>query len=215
MMRQLLVKEFRLALVAPAIIFEFFGVMLLIPSYPFLITYFYGTLGIFFICMFGRENHDVLYTALLPVSRPEIVKARITLCVILEVVLIGTSALFAVLRKPLGLEPNMAGLDPNVAFFGVALTLVGLFNIIFFPGYYRNTNKIGIPFLIASLVYAGGMLAAEAFGMMPGPVSQLLSAGKVAEQAVILAAGAAVYILLTWASLRISIRRFRKMNLTA
>ena len=55
MLAKLIRKELRLALVPPAIIFEFSAAMMLIPSYPFMIIFFYGLLGIFFICMFGRD----------------------------------------------------------------------------------------------------------------------------------------------------------------
>lgn len=210
MLAKLVKKELRLALVTPAIVFEFFAVMMLIPAYPFMVVFFYGLLGIFFICMFGRENHDVEYTALLPVSRADIVSARFILCVGLELMLIGLSAVFAAMRPLLGLEGNMAGMDPNAAFFGVGLALMAVFNLIFFPMYYRNTNKIGIPFLIASLVFAAGTVLAESADRITA-----FGSGPARETTVVLIIGSAAYALLTWLAHRISVRRFQRMNLNS
>lgn len=210
MLGKLMRKELRLALVPPAILFEFFAVMMLIPAYPFMIIFFYGLLGIFFVCMFGRENHDVEYTALLPVSRRDIVSARFVLCIGLELVLTALCAVFAALRPVLGLYGNEAGMDPNATFFGVGLALMGIFNVVFFPKYYRNTNKIGIPFLIASLIFAAGMIAAEAAVIMSG-FDQAPVSGAVA----VLSVGAVLYAGLTWLAYRTSVRRFQQMNLNS
>lgn len=210
MLGNLMRKEVRLALAAPAVVFECFAVMMLIPDYPFMIIFFYGLLGIFFICMFGRENRDVEYTALLPVSRADIVAARFLLCICLELLLAGLSALFAALRPSLGLHGNAAGMNPDAGFFGIGLLLMGLFNVIFFPRYYRNTNRIGIPFLIASLVFAAGVVAAEAAAFLTD-----FGAAPMYEKMLVLAAGAAGYAVLTWAAFRISVRRFQQMNLNS
>ena len=208
MLSELMRKELRLALVPPAVIFELFAVMMLVPSYQFMIVFFYGLLGIFFVCMFGRENRDVEYTALLPVSRQDIVAARFVLSVCLELILVGLSAVFAALRPVLGIPQNIAGMDPDALFFGLGLLLMGVFNFIFFPSYYRNTNKIGIPFLIASLVFAAGLVLSEGGVALSGR-SQADLPGK----SWVLAGGIAAYAVLTWAAFRLSVKRFQKMNL--
>lgn len=215
MFKQMMYKEWHLALQPPAVVFEFFGVMLLIPSYPYLVTFFYGLLGIFFICTFGRENHDVEYTALLPVSRSDIVKARITLCVLLELIQLGGAVICALLRPGLGLTSNVAGLDVNGAMFGFALLLIGLFNIIFFPMYYKNTDKIGIPFLIAAIVYGVGMMGLEILSHFPSmQILRGLAPQNLGIRVLVLVAGAVCFCTFTMVALRISIRRFQNMNLT-
>ena len=66
MTAQILYKELRLVLHPAALLFVLFGVMLLIPSYPYYVAIFYGTLGVFFCFMNARENRDVYYSAVLP-----------------------------------------------------------------------------------------------------------------------------------------------------
>lgn len=218
MFGNLMRKEFRLALQAPAIVFEFFGFMVFIPAYPYLIIFFYGLLGVFFVCMFGRENHDVEYTALLPVSRPRIVEARICLCAILELVQIAGTAICSLFRAGLGFGENPVGLDANAALIGCGLLLVGVFNVIFFPMYYKNPQKIGIPFLIASLAYAAGMVFIETLAHFPFPFFEALrqTAPQTAgPRLLVLGIGAACFAALTFLATRISVRRFQKVNIAA
>ena len=69
-------KDLRLAAHPMMYVFAFFGAMLLIPSYPYTVAFFYGLLGIFFTFLNGRENKDVYYCAVLPVTKREQVRAR-------------------------------------------------------------------------------------------------------------------------------------------
>ena len=67
----LLKKEFRLCLHPAALVMLATSALLLVPNYPFGVSFFYMALGIFFICLDGRENHDAAFTLALPVSRRE------------------------------------------------------------------------------------------------------------------------------------------------
>ena len=62
-------KDLRLAAHPMMYVFALFGVMLIIPNYPYTVVFFYGLLGIFFTFLNGRENKDVYYCAVLPVTR--------------------------------------------------------------------------------------------------------------------------------------------------
>ena len=54
------------------------------------------------------------------------------------------------LKGFIGYTPNQAGMDANLALLGEGLIVFGLFNLIFFPLYYKNITKVGTPFLFAS-----------------------------------------------------------------
>ena len=83
-MKQLLKKEFSLAVHPTSWLFLGLSAMVLIPNYPYYVIFFYTGLGVFFTCLNGRENQDVLFSLLLPVSRKQVVAARITTVVLLE-----------------------------------------------------------------------------------------------------------------------------------
>ena len=69
-------KDLRLAAHPMMYVFALFGVMLIIPNYPYTVVFFYGLLGIFFTFLNGRENKDVYYCAVLPVTKRDQVRAR-------------------------------------------------------------------------------------------------------------------------------------------
>lgn len=152
MTTKLLAKELRLAAHPTSLIFLALSAMLLIPNYPYLVTFFYTGLGIFFTCLGGRENHDVAYSVALPVRKSQVVKARVLFVAGLELLQLLLALPFAWLRSRMPLPGNLVGMDANLAFFGLALGLLGLFNLVFFGVYYRDVRKVGKAFALSSLV---------------------------------------------------------------
>ena len=98
-MKDLVYKELKLALHPAAIIFLCLSSMLMIPSYPYFIIFFYTCLGVFFICMSGRENKDIYFTMLLPVQKREIVGARFLLVALIELLQFAAAVPFAFLHN--------------------------------------------------------------------------------------------------------------------
>ena len=74
--RNLLSKEIKLAASPLAWLFISFSLMAFIPGYPILVGAFFICFGIFQCFQSGRENNDILYTVLLPVSKTDAVKAK-------------------------------------------------------------------------------------------------------------------------------------------
>ena len=105
-MKNLLYKELKLALHPTTYLFLGLSALLLIPNYPYYITFFYTTLGIFFLCLNGRENRDIYYSMLLPIRKRENVKARFVTVVIVELLQILLAVPFAVLRNNFYPEGN-------------------------------------------------------------------------------------------------------------
>lgn len=212
----LLKKEFRLCMHPAAWIMLGLCLLILIPSYPYTVSFFYMTLGIFFISQGGRENHDASYTLSLPVSRSEAVKGRILFCCCLEVMQLAAAAVIVLLKSLLGAGPNGAGMDANIALLGEGLILFSLFNLIFFPGYYRDIRKIGKPFIIASiavfLYITAGVAATYAVPLVrdrldtPDPE-------HMAIKLVFFGASAVVYAAFTGLAVRLSVKRFEKLDL--
>ena len=95
---KLLAKEFRLCTHPTVFIMLGLSAMVLIPNYPYAVSYFYMTLALYFVCLTGRENHDPTYTLTLPVSRREVVRGRILFACCLEAADLALSALCVWLR---------------------------------------------------------------------------------------------------------------------
>ena len=67
-MKNLLYKEFRLAIRPSVYIFFALAALLLVPSYPYYVSFFYLMLGIFLTFKTNRAENDIFYSALLPVA---------------------------------------------------------------------------------------------------------------------------------------------------
>ena len=147
---KMLMKEWKLCMHPMGYIMLLCAALILVPGYPYGVTCFYMGLAIFFICLEARENHDAAYTLTLPVSRRDAVKGRILFCSVLEVIDLLLIALFILVKQLIGGPRNPAGLDAGVALIGEGMIIFAIFNMIFFPNYYRDINKPGKAFLFAS-----------------------------------------------------------------
>ena len=167
-MKALLYKQFRLVCHPMTLIFCLFGIMVLIPNYPYTVIFFYVMLGLFFTFLNIREQKDIYYSALLPVPKRDTVKAGCAFVVIIEVlsllVLIPCSLLAVHLQPG---KDNLVGLDPNLALLAAGFLLYAVFNGVFLPSFYANGYKVGIAFLKAVIPTTLAMGALEALPHFP------------------------------------------------
>ena len=192
-------KDLRLAAHPMMYVFALFGAMLLIPSYPYTVAFFYGLLGIFFTFLNGRENKDVYYCA---------VAVELT-----ELVLAVPFAVLSVHINPNG--TNLAGIDANVALFGAVLLIFGVFNAVFLPAFYRTAVRVGRSFLLAVVPMTVLMVLVEALSHFPvvGPYLDATDAAGQVRQLPVLAAGAAAFALLAWLAFRRAAKNYERVDL--
>ena len=215
-MKLMLRKELRLSLHPTAPMFLALSAMLLIPSYPYLVAFFYTGLAVFFICLNGRENQDVFYSMLLPVAKRDIVRARFLTVSLLEAAQLLLGVPFAILRQRLMADPNPVGMDANIALFGLAMMLLGLFNLVFFPVYYRRPERVGMPFVLASLAEAVYVVAAEVCAHQVPFMRRVLDTMDPAYmpwKLAVLGAGAALLGLMTFLACGLAEKRFEQVDL--
>ena len=215
-MKSLLLKEIKLAIHPTVIIFWLLSAMLLIPSYPLLVVFFYTTLGLFFVCLTGRENHDIEYTMTLPVRKRDVVRARLMLAMGIELAQFVIAVPFAVLRQTLGIQQNDVGINANITLFSFGLLCFAAFNYIFFTGYYRKPDKVGGAFVKSSIAMFVVLLVLEASThIVPFVRDQLDTPDPqfIALKLIVLAGSLTVYALATYAAYRRSARSFEALDL--
>lgn len=215
-MKNMLYKEFKLAMHPTSIIFLSLSAMMLIPNYPYYMTFFYTTLAIFFTCLSGRENHDIFYSMTLPIRKRDIVKSRFALVVILQLVQIITAIPFAMIRRTFSLPGNLVGMDANIAFFGLSFLMLGLFNLVFFTNYYKDTDKVGKSFLWGTIVITLFMFIAEASVHVVPFMKNTLDTRDpefLMVKLLVLVGGIILYIALTLFSYLRSVRSFEALDL--
>ena len=215
-MSRLLKKEFLLSMHPITPLMLALSLMVLILNYPYAVMFFYMTLAIFFTCMMGRENHDVVYTMTLPVAKKEIVKARICFVVILELLQMLLLVPFSLLRQHLNAMGNEAGMDANIVLFAEGFLLFGIFNLMFFYSYYKNVDKVGISFVKATVVFFV-LVTIDAVGTHVIPFMRdyldTPDPKYLGYKLVALGIGIVLYVVMTIGVCRISIKNFEQQDL--
>lgn len=217
MMKDLLYKELKLALHPTSIIFLTFSIMLLIPSYPYYVIFFYTGLSLFFTFMSGRENKDVFYTVTLPIRKRDAVKARCWLVTLVELVQIIICVPFAFLSAKINPNGgNLAGIDANAAFFGMVFIMLGLFNFVFITTFYKTAYKVGKAFTFGSILMLVFIMIAESLVWIPSPVRSYLDTtapGSFLSQLPLLLGGIVVWVLMMLLTFKKAAASFEKVDL--
>ena len=214
-MKTLLYKQLRLVCHPMTLVFCLFGGMILIPNYPYSVTFFYVTLGLFFTFLNMREQKDVYYSALLPIRKRDTVRAAVVFTVLVEVLSVVITGLFCLLSAKLQPGKDTAvGMDGNLMLLGVGFLLYGVFNLVFFISLYRSGYKVGAAYLKANLAMWPLMLAAEASVHVPGLAwLNRVDAQANLRQLPILLAGMALFAVLTLLAYRRAAQLYERVDL--
>lgn len=214
MLKTLIYKELFLTSQIPMFIFMAFGAILLIPAYPYYVIFFFGCLGLFFTFQSARENKDTFYTAALPISKSNVVKARCLLVVIVQIGQILISIPFAVLRIYITPGGNVAGIEANPAFYGFVLIMLALFNAVFMINFYKTAYYVGRSFLIAMVPLWIYIIIMEALVHFPTfRFLDTVDPHMMVAQLPILGAGILIYIVGMVITFKISSSEFDKVDL--
>lgn len=214
-MKTLLSKQLRLNCHPMTLVFLLAGVFFLIPNYPYTVSFFYVTLGLFFMFMNAREQRDADFAAILPVRKGDTVRAACLFSALIELGALVIAVPFAFLSARINPKgTNLAGLDANVALFALGLVLFAVFNIVFLPSLYRSGYKVGVSFVKASVCVALVVICDVVLPHIPG-LAWLDGTDRDSclRQLPMLAVCAAVYASLTLLACRWSVKRYEKVDL--
>ena len=212
---KMLMKEWKLCMHPTGYIMLLCSALILVPGYPYAVSCFYMALAIYFICLTARENHDASYTLMLPVSRGDAVKARIVFCTALEVIDLLLMGVFTLLKNAIGSIPNPAGLDAGLALIGEGMIIFAIFNMIFFPVYYKDINKPGKAFMFSAIAVFVWIVL-EIIATYTVPFFQTLDTPdpqKMSDKALFTLAGLALFLGGTAKSVQMSTKRFEEEDL--
>ncbi len=219
MRAKLIKKEFALSAHPTNYLFLAFCLFVLIPNYPYEVAFFFSGLGTFFVCLTARENGDLYYTCALPVKKGDVALARVLFCMIFQCALLLLTGIAVLVKEvcfPPEMQINLAGSCANLALLGHGGVLLGTFNLIFFPLYFRNPVKVGRPFVLASAVQFVAIAALCALRFTAPVYSDLLVApdpANMAAKAAVFSAGIVVYAACSAAACVLSQRRFEATDL--
>ncbi|MEL7602015.1 MAG: ABC-2 transporter permease [Bacillota bacterium] len=211
-MKNLLYKEFRLGIHPMFYLVLLCGALLLIPQWVFFLApmyfFFFTVPNIFSI---GKSQNDIGFSAMMPVRRSDIVRARMASMVVLEVLQILSTAVFAALNLLFYSRDNFL-MNPNAAYIGLVLVMFAVFNLIFFPMFYKTAYKLGMPVVAATTAAVLFACAAEFLTAMP-PFTVLGGREINGAQICVLAGGMIAFVLLNMVAFRLSVKKFESIDL--
>lgn len=215
-MKDLLYKEFKLSLHPTMFFFLAFGLLLLIPSWPYFIAFGYLFLALMNTFFIGRGDQDIFFTASLPIRKRDVVRARVYSTAVFELLMILAAIPFAVLYAGIYPQGNLAGMNPNFAFFGFVFMMYAIFNAVFFPVFYKTAYEVGKSVFLGVLVSTLFIGAVEtAVHTVPYFITNInaMGANRFMSQLPVLVAGIVIFALATWLALRKAAKNFEKVDL--
>ena len=217
-MRNILQKEMRLSASVLSYLFILFGLMFFLPGYPVLCGAFFVTLGIFQSFQTAREANDIVFSALLPIAKMDIVKGKYLFVCLIESCAFLLMALAVCIRMTVlsqsAVYRSNALMNANFFALGMACVIFGLFNWIFVGGFFKTAYKFGRPFVTFIIACFLVIVTAEALHYIPG-LEKLNAFGtnEIALQLIMIAAGILIFLLLTVLSCRRACRQFERIDL--
>ena len=217
-MANILYKEFRLAALPLTYFFIAAALLAFVPGYPILLGAFFVTLGIFYSFQIMRENGDIAYSMLLPIAKSDVVKGKFAFTAAIElcgfVIMTAVTLVRMTWLSDAAVYTSNALMGANLTFLGYALTLFGVFNLVFVGGFFKTAYYYGKPFVFYSIAAFVIITAAESLRYFPNTETLYsLSFDGVIPQAVFLICGAVLGIGLTVLAVRLSVTRFGKTDL--
>lgn len=199
-------------------LFVLFGLLFFVPGYPILCSAFFVCLGIFQSFQNAREANDIVFSALLPIAKKDVVKGKyMFVCMIQGVALIIMAIAVAVRMTALSDAPayrQNALMNANLFALGTAFVIFGLFNWIFVGGFFKTAYKFGWPFVMFTAAAFLVISAGEAAHHIPGMEGlNAFGTEELALQMELLAAGVAAFLMMTLLSYRRACRDFEKTDL--
>ncbi|MBQ7720473.1 MAG: ABC-2 transporter permease [Clostridia bacterium] len=215
-MINLLNKELRLSAHLLSYLFLAFSLMALIPGYPILLSAFFICFGLFQTFQNGRETNDVLYSALLPIDKKDVVKARYIFVCLIQItafiLMAGLTALRMVFFASAAPYMNNAMMNSNPVFLAWTLLIFALFNTLFVGLFYKTAYRFGKPFIAFIVASMPVICIAEVLKHHPG-LEFLNTSDRLPLQLMLMLSALAVFVSATIISCKAAQRNFEQLDL--
>ncbi|OUS76656.1 hypothetical protein B1748_11215 [Paenibacillus sp. MY03] len=217
-MYNLLKKELKLGVNPFFYVLPFLtGALMLVPAWLYFLVLLYFCFITVPNMLGGFKSHnDLMFTSMLPVTKSDMVKAKVSFIVILELLHVVVAAIYGLIS--VRLYPNLIYYfyEPSFGFWGLCFVMLAIFNIILIPMYFKTAYKYGaasVASITAAILFAGG---AEWLGIQNSYVNDLFKgagADNLAVQLSILLIGIAIFAIFTIIAYSIANKRFEKVEI--
>ncbi|GGH86581.1 magnesium-transporting ATPase (P-type) [Pullulanibacillus pueri] len=217
-MYNLVIKDLKLGVNPMFFVFPFLiGALMLVPGWIYFIVPLYFC-WITIPNMFSgyRTQNDLIFTTMMPVTRKDMVKARLFVIVLLELMHIVIAMIYGMITLRIYPNVNYYFFAPHMGFWGLCFVMLAIFNVIFIPMFYKTAYKHGPAAwgaITATMVFAG---IAQWLGIQNDFVSDVFN-GSGADnnvlQASILIVGIVIFIAFNVVAYKMALKRFRQVEI--
>ncbi|MFQ3544466.1 ABC-2 transporter permease [Halobacillus rhizosphaerae] len=217
-MYNLLMKELKLG-VSPFfyILPLLTGALMLIPGWLyFIVLLYFCWITVPNMCGTYKSQNDLLFSFMMPVTKKDIVKSKIAVIVILELLHIVIAVIFGIINTHVYPNMNYYFFGPTVGFWGLGFIMLAIFNLIFISMYFKTAYKYGAPIIAAitgAMLFAGG---SEWLGIKNSMLYDLFKGSGSDNLAIhlpILFTGMALFAVFTIIAYHIAIKQFKKVDI--
>ncbi len=195
-------------------IYALLPLVMLSPEYPYFIAFWFAALGIPILFANLKANKDLEFTAMLPVSRADVVKSKFLTVLYIEIQQLVVAIPFAIASAFLNPSGNTVGIDANATIFASALLSFAAFNFAFMPLFFKTGYKTTLPTIVSFIAYFIIAVAIELLvGLVPPLYTIFDGYTNLGWQFVFLAVSLIIFIALTYVSYRISVKKFERVSL--
>lgn len=217
-MYNLLLKELKLSVHPFFYVLPFLtGALMLIPGWLyFLVILYFCFITVPNVFAGYKTQNDLMFTSMMPVTKKDMVKAKISFIVILELLHVVVALIYGLISVRLYPDLTYYFFAPSLGFWGLCFVMLAIFNIIFITIYYKTAYKYGaaaIASISAAILFAGG---AEWLGIQNSFVNELFKgtgADNWVTQLSILIAGIVIFAIFTIIAYSIAHKRFEKVEM--
>jgi ABC-2 type transport system permease protein len=204
MLRELLRKERRLNGLPYGWLFVLLAALTLIPQWVYYVAFIYLFILVMMLAQGDKANNDLIFTALLPVRKKDIVTARTLTIVTWEAAYIVVGIVCSIIRLRFYPQENSPSMNSNYAFFGTVLLMYAVFNAIYISGSYKRPYRMLWPVLGGSVIAVAVAAILNTLPIVIPAVSRLfndIGAGHLGYQLAALAVGIVAFVGATlWAN---------------
>jgi len=217
-MLNILYKELKLSASKLSYLFIAFSFMFFVPGYPILCGVFFVTLGLFKSFQNYIETNDIVFSAILPISKNNIVKGKFYFVCIIEMCSIFLMSICVIVRNTLLINSTVYRtnfmMNANGFALAIAFVIFSLFNLVFVAGFFKTTYKRTKPFIAYMVVAFLLIFVGESLFHFP-QLAFLNAFGSdyLQIQLLILLLGFIIYLVITYLAYKKACDRFEKIDL--
>lgn len=211
-MKQLIYKELNLSInrfffLLPILL----GLLMFIPNWIFSLVFMYFfwiSMPQIFAGYIGQQDNS--FTMMLPVSKKEIVLSKIYSIIILEAIHFIMGVLFGIIHVWIYGTFNFF-FDVNIAFFGLMIIMYALFNMIFFPAFFKTGYYFGKPVIFGVIATLNFGFIIE-FGVARFQAVRDIFEGQLSTQFMVLIIGVIVAIVMHKITVKAAVVNYESMT---